>query len=67
MITANILTKAQMQAGYYLDEDEDTVYLMKHAEPFAKLIGIYNSRTVTIQTLQHDADTHMSGIVFHAN
>lgn len=62
----NILTKEEQEAGYYLEEDDHNVFLMKKGETAP--LAVFNAHVVTIKTLQDEAYQQMcwarSGVSF---
>ena len=54
---ANILTKEQQSAGFYLEQDDHTVYLMKSGQ--VEPLALFNATSVTIETLQWQAEQYL--------
>jgi len=50
------LTKEQRQAGFYLEEDEDFLYLFREGKSQA----VFNSKRATIKAIRDEADRLMS-------
>lgn len=62
----NVLTKEQREAGLYLGEDEDIVYLLKKGK--VAPLATFSAAGATIEAILHEADQqlewHRSGITF---
>lgn len=55
----SILTNEQKEAGFYLRDDEDFVYLY---EKGGKLLGVFNAYVATAQSIRAEVESLMSKV-----
>ena len=58
MIFIGLLTDKQKQAGYFVSQDEDFIYLFHRDDGFPKCIGIFTYETATVKEIRDKAEIH---------
>jgi len=56
MIFIGLLSHQQKQAGYFISQDEDFIYLFHRANGNPKIVGIFDYDSVTIKEIRDTAD-----------
>ena len=60
MIYIGLLTHQQKQAGYFVSQDEDFVYLYHRANGNPRCLGVFIYETVTIKEVRDKAEVDMA-------
>lgn len=55
VIFIGLLTDQQKQAGYFVSQDEDFIYLFHNDEGFPRCIGIFPYETATVKEIRDKA------------
>ena len=62
MIFIGLLTHDQKQAGYFVSQDEDSIYLFHGRNSEAKCIAVFDYEFATVKEIRDTAQEHFSGI-----
>lgn len=53
-----LLTDQQKQAGFFISQDEDFIYLLSRDSNRAKVLAIWDYETATIKEIRETAEAH---------
>jgi len=57
VIFIGLLTNSQKQAGYFVCQDEDFIYLFHRANGNPRIVGIFDYETVIVREIRETAET----------